>query len=124
VNVVKAFTGQSLIAPEGATPLLKFSGSAREAATTDDLNAEDAAVRGPDKAAIGSRSQSVAGRVQGLAMTFGKGRVVVLGEAGMFSAQIVRAADGTERKFGMNTAGHDDQQFALNVLHWLTGILK
>ena len=61
------------------------------------------------------------------AMTFGKGRVVVLGEAALFSAQIIRFADGNqqrETKFGMNVPGNDDRQFALNVLHWLSGLLK
>jgi len=25
---------------------------------------------------------------------------------------------------GMNTAGNDDRQFALNVFHWLSGLLN
>jgi len=60
-------------------------------------------------------------------MRFGKGRVVVLGEAALLTAQIVTSPDGnpqTQRKFGMNAPGNDDRQFALNVLHWLSGVLK
>jgi len=60
-------------------------------------------------------------------MTFGKGRVVVLGEAALFSAQILRSTEGNQQrdlKFGMNAPGNDDRQFALNVLHWLSGLLK
>jgi hypothetical protein len=53
--------------------------------------------------------------------------VVVLGEAALFSAQIVRFGDGEQQRevrFGMNVAGNDNRQFALNVLHWLSGLLK
>jgi hypothetical protein len=53
-------------------------------------------------------------------MTFGKGRVVVLGEAGMLSAQMIRYPDGREMRFGMNMPGNDNRQFALNVAHWLS----
>jgi hypothetical protein len=129
VKVVRTFTGQSLSAPDGATSLLKLSSTAREAATPNDLNAEDAAIRGTGASgdAAGSKSSPVAGRAQGIAMRFGKGRVVVLGEAGMFTAQIVRLTGGNqqrEMKFGMNVSGNDDRQFALNVVHWLSGLLK
>jgi hypothetical protein len=129
VKNVKSFTGQSLGAPRGATMLLKLSATAREAPTPDDLDAEGDATRSndPAKGAIGSHSSPVVGRAQGVAMTFGKGRVVVLGEAALFSAQIVRFSDGNQQrelKFGMNVLGNDDRQFALNVLHWLSGLLK
>jgi hypothetical protein len=129
VKSIRSFTGQSLSVPNGATPLMKFSGTAREAPGTNDLDAEDAAVRGTaaSREAAGSHSSPVAGRAQGIAMKYGKGRVVILGEAGLFSAQIIRFPEGSPRremKFGMNVPGHDDRQFALNVLHWLSGLLK
>ena len=57
--------------------------------------------------------------MQGLALTFGKGRVVVMGEAAELSAQLI----GTER-FGMNTPGLDNRQLALNIMHWLSGLLE
>ena len=67
-----------------------------------------------------SRRRPAAGRSQGLAFTLGRGRVVVLGEAAMLSAQI----GGPQRfKMGMTVPGNDDRQFALNVLHWLTRVL-
>jgi len=124
VKHVKTFTGQSLSVPAGATPLLTLSSTARDAATPADLDAEDAAVRSADSSARGVHSRPATDRTQGVAMTFGRGKVVVLGEAGMFTAQVLRFADGTERKFGMNVPGNDDRQFALNVLHWLSGLLK
>lgn len=61
------------------------------------------------------------GMLQGAALTFGRGRVVVFGEAAMFSAQV----SGTQRRpMGMNqpTAGQN-MQFLLNVVHWLSGLL-
>ncbi|MGP0065576.1 MAG: twin-arginine translocation signal domain-containing protein [Isosphaeraceae bacterium] len=62
------------------------------------------------------RPVSAAGRAQGLAFAFGKGRVVVLGEA----AQIA----GAGRQMGMNVPGIDNRQMALNILHWLSGLLE
>jgi hypothetical protein len=40
---------------------------------------------------------------------------------------VVTVPDGnTTRTFqlGMNVTGNDDRQFALNALHWLSGLLK
>ena len=129
VKTVRTFTGQSLGVPAGAAVLLKLSDTAREAPNTNDLNAEGAAARdaGASSGAFGAHSSPVAGRAQGIAMKFGKGRVVILGEAGMFSAQLIRFPEGSQQrdmKFGLNVPGHDDQQFALNVLHWLSKLLK
>jgi hypothetical protein len=45
----------------------------------------------------------------------------------MFSAQVVTLPDGDKQrtfKAGMNVPGNDDRQLALNVLHWLSGLLK
>ncbi|MBI4474379.1 MAG: DUF4350 domain-containing protein [Acidobacteria bacterium] len=129
VNIVRSFTGQSLTVPDGATSLLKMSSTAREAPTPDDLDAEATttiATVAPSEAP-GSHSSPAAGHSQGIAMTFGRGRVVILGEAGMFSAQIVKLSEGAQQrefKFGMNVPGNDNRQFALNVLHWLSGLLK
>jgi hypothetical protein len=55
-------------------------------------------------------------------MRFGKGRVIVLGEAAMLSAQIITGPN--EIKFGMNRPGSDNRQLALNIMHWLSGLLK
>jgi hypothetical protein len=60
---------------------------------------------------------AIPGWSQGLAMEFGKGRVVVLGEAAMLTARLHRF-DG--RPIGMNTPGYDNRQLALNIMHWLT----
>jgi hypothetical protein len=124
IRTIVTFTGQSMTIPDGAAALMRFGPAAREAATPDDLNAEIAAARNsksPEQ--FGSRSSSVAGGAQGVAISFGNGRVVVLGEAGFLSAQIIRYPNGNEVKFGMNLAGNDNRQFVLNVLHWLSRLL-
>lgn len=125
ISLVKTFTGQSLGLPAGATPLLSFSPTAREAPTQQVLNTAAQALTKGEAPPLDA--PSVAGRVQGIAMPFGKGRVVALGEAGMFSAQLVKFPPGSNQqdiRFGMQVPGTDDRQFALNVMHWLSGILK
>ncbi len=61
---------------------------------------------------------SAAGMLQGAVLRHGRGRVAVFGEAAMFSAQFI----GTPRRpMGMNApAAHQNAQFVLNVIHWLT----
>ncbi len=56
------------------------------------------------------------GHSQAVALEAGRGRVVVLGEAGMLSAQI----DDRGEKMGMNVPGNDNQALALNIFHWLS----
>jgi hypothetical protein len=113
INRVVSFTGQSMSVPEGAVALLAFSKDARES---------------PDREGVmAKRGTSVAGRAQGIAMRVGAGRVVMLGEAAMMSAQVSRWRDGDkERVFlmGMNMPGSDDKQFAINVMRWLSGALR
>lgn len=123
VNRVVAFTGESLSVPEGAAVLLRLSPSAYEVAARSEAQAAIQAVRQGGSAGA---AKSVAGRAQGIALTYGRGRVVILGEAGLFSAQVIRYQEGGEArefKMGMNVPGNDDRQFALNVLHWLSGLL-
>jgi hypothetical protein len=103
VNRVIVFAGQSLNGPEGSDAFLKLS---------------DTAV---DKIAAPEKNGSAAGRAQGLAFRLGKGRVVVLGDAAMLSAQLT----GSDNKpFGMNVPNVDNRQLTLNIMHWLSGLLK
>jgi hypothetical protein len=112
VRRVVTFTGQSLGAPAGASVLLRLS-----------EKAEDLMVglgqAGPDVPK--EKRLAAAGRSQGLAMQLGKGRVVVLGEAAMMSAQV---AGPNRRPMGMNAPGSDDRQFAINVMRWLARALE
>ena len=104
INLLRSFTGQSLKGPDDSVPILKLSDIA-----TDAPNYE------------AQTSVSAAGRAQALALKFGKGRVLVQGEAAMLSAQISGAE---KRRMGMNVPGNDNRQYVLNVMHWLSGILK
>ncbi|MYB32738.1 MAG: DUF4350 domain-containing protein [Acidobacteria bacterium] len=128
VTSLKAFSGQSLGIPSGATVLMKLSGTAREVRNRADLETIRAAVA--DRAAtandlIEELSDPVGGRAQGIAMTFGAGRVVVLGEAAMLSAQVSTRGDPPRTApMGMNVPGYDNRQFVLNVLHWLSRLLN
>lgn len=127
VSRVHTFTGQSLQGPEGSTILLALDDAAREAVDQRTLAQIRQRIDGGDDAAsVLADLSRPALSAQGLAFSFGQGRVVVLGEAGMLTAQILRFPDEPEQesiRFGLNTEGHDDQQFALNVMHWLSRIL-
>ena len=103
LNKVIAFTGQSLKGPADSFAFMKLADTARDAMP-----------------GVNTNPASAAGRAQGIAMKFGKGRVIVLGEAGMLSAQVVGAQ---QMKFGMNRPGIDNRQLALNIMHWLSGKL-
>jgi len=104
VNLVRSFTGQSLKGPEGSAAILILANTAT------------------DRPAFSAEtSTSAAGRSQAVAFKFGKGRVVVQGEAAMLSAQISGA---DKNPMGMNVPGNDNKQYALNLMHWLSGILK
>lgn len=104
LNLVRSFTGQSLKGPEGSVGILNLSD---EATTSPHFDA--------------ALSASAAGRSQAVALKFGKGRVLVQGEATMLSAQISGAE---KRAIGMNVPGNDDKQYVINVMHWLSGLLK
>lgn len=127
VNVVRSFTGQSLAGPKDATVLLAMSVDAREAPDLEAMQTIRRRLRaGEDQSVVLAELSRPALPAQGLAFRFGEGRVVVLGEAGMLTAQIVRFPDRPDRqpvRMGLNTSGHDDQQFALNMMHWLSRLL-
>ena len=99
INRVATFYGQALIGPVGSTPFLRFA----DTATYESANGE----------------YSAAGWAQGVALPYGAGRVVVMGEAAELSAQLA----GLE-PMGMNVPGIDNRQMALNIMHWLSGQLE
>ena len=111
VNRVVTFTGQAVRASKG-DPLLRLSRSAVNRAAFPRVirNGGDTRVEvtfGPPT--------SAEGWAQAVALEYGKGRVVVLGEAAMVSAQ----RDGG-KPIGMNVPHTDNRQFLLNTIHWLT----
>lgn len=102
LNRVMVFGGQSLKGPTGTDALLKLPDNAED---------KTSAVKGNESGA----------RAQGIAFRLGKGRVVMFADAAMLSAQL----SGADNKpFGMNVAETDNRQLVLNVMHWLSGLLK
>ncbi|MBC8028617.1 MAG: hypothetical protein H7Z16_00755 [Pyrinomonadaceae bacterium] len=97
VDRVMTFMGHSLKGPAGSDGFLKLADTAVD------------------------QTGSAAGRAQGVAFRLGRGRTVVLADAAMLSAQVTGSDN---RPFGMNTADIDNQQLALNIMHWLSGLLK
>lgn len=106
VSRVIAFTGQSLKGPKGSVAFMKLADTAVDVT--------------PARQGSEQTQASAAGHAQGIAFKFGKGRVVVMGEAGMLSAQL---AGPQKMKFGMNRPGIDNRQLALNIMHWLSRLL-
>lgn len=110
INRIIAFTGQSLKGPADAVAFMRLADSAIDTFPKPGGEREK-----PDV--------SAAGRAQGIAMRVGRGRVVMLGEAAMLSAQVIKRPDRPDFRMGMNVAGIDNRQFALNTLHWLSHLL-
>lgn len=109
IDRVITFTGQSLKGNVNAISLLTFGKGATEV-SPDSIWQQD----GENHIRFG-KPVSVNGLSQALALEYGQGRVVMLGEAAMMSAQKLFG-----RKFGMNNPKNsDNKQFALNMLHWL-----
>lgn len=98
---VMTFTGQSLDGPEGAAILLALPPGAVEYV--------------PAKPEF---LEQPAGSAQGLALEYGRGRLVVLGEAAMLTAQVYK-----KERFGMNGPENDNERFARNLLLWLSRAL-
>ena len=107
ISRIISFTGQSLKGPKDSVAFMKL------ADTAVDLT--------PARQGVEEKQTSAAGHAQGIAFKFGKGRVVVMAEAGMLSAQL---AGPQKVKFGMNRPGIDNRQLALNIMHWLSRLLS
>ncbi|HLG94069.1 MAG TPA: hypothetical protein VI546_04465 [candidate division Zixibacteria bacterium] len=119
IGRVVSFTGQSLTVPENCTPFLLLSKTANEMLvdsiwTTGKLFWANTFTQFTDPL-------PAVGTTQGVAMKSGRGRVVIMGEAAMLTAQI---NDNDGKPFGMNVPGNDDKQLALNIMHWLSGLLE
>jgi hypothetical protein len=125
-----AFTGESITISRGATALLQLSPTAGEVPTRSAMQSlYDGATNVKVSRESAARKWPAAGRGMATAFILGRGRVVINGEAGMLTAQVFKKKDenGTEKyigKMGMQVPGNDDRQYVLNVLHWLSGLLK
>lgn len=105
VTSVRTFTGQAFRIPDQATPIVVL----------DDRYQ----VLLPSVAWEFDKDTSTipaAGLAQGASLQFGKGRLVVFGEAAMFSAQI----QNNSVRMGMNAPdAKQNPQLLLNIIHWL-----
>jgi hypothetical protein len=97
IDKVIAFAGQSIEGPSEATALLVLGDSAYDLMPN-------------------GRRKPVTGRAMALAMPFGKGRLVVVGEAAMLTAQVTNAG---QLQFGFQLPRSQDARFALNIVEWL-----
>ncbi|HLP10523.1 MAG TPA: DUF4350 domain-containing protein [Flavobacteriales bacterium] len=104
VDTIVTFTGSAFKISDGAVPLVYLG--------------ENYSVLMPDTAWQFNKNTdtlSANGLFQGAYKKVGKGKIVVFGEAGMFSAQI-----GMGQKFGMNLPeSKENPQLLLNIIHWL-----
>lgn len=106
VSEVQTFVGSSFTAPPGATPIMRLGGDWTL------MYPRQAGKFPPDL------PMRKAGRddLRGAALDYGKGRVVVVSEAAMFSAQII---NGAPYGFAQPSAPQD-KQFVLNIVEWLS----
>jgi hypothetical protein len=106
IGCVVSFTGSAFRA-ENAEPLLALGSNVESLEPVQAWRFVEGTPRVP-----------VGGWLQGAALTRGKGRVAVFGEAAMFSAQL---ADALRSPMGMNDpAAVENPRFLLNVVHWLS----
>ncbi|HEX8475220.1 MAG TPA: DUF4350 domain-containing protein [Pyrinomonadaceae bacterium] len=111
VESVATFTGSAFQADKDAKPLLVFGDKVISLMPEVAWQFKDETPRVPVK-----------GWFQGAVLRFGKGRVAAFGEAAMFSAQL---AGPNKQPMGMNApVAAQNHQLLLNVLHWLSGLLK
>lgn len=104
VDDVRTYTGSSLQAPTDAAILLRLPSTAVD-------RMWNAGTKQFDRIPAG-------GRAQGVALEYGRGRVVVLGEAGMLTTHPGNNTDlcGT-RAIAQSDIGN--RRFALNIVRWL-----
>ncbi len=108
VTSLQSFTGQAFEIPTNAKPVIVLD-------STYELKMPQTAWEFSENTQVISAENFV----QGAYMTYGKGRIVVFGEAAMFTAQVQG-----RNKVGMNQkSASQNAQFLLNVFHWLDGLL-
>ena len=108
VDSIYSFTGQAFTIPEKSTPVLTFSDK-------ELLLLSDTAWVFNERTVY----KPIAGWSQLAFMEYGKGRVVMSGEAAMFTTQLV----GPQQfRAGMNsTYAANNFRLLLNIMHWLDG---
>lgn len=105
VDTIVTFTGSAFLIPKGAKGILvlkNYTLLSPEVAWQFEEN---------------TPSLDGSGYFQGAYMPYGKGKIVVMGEAAMFSAQL---SGPTRAPIGMNSPdARENARLLLNIMHWL-----
>lgn len=111
VDSVATFRGQAFQATSEVHPIMVFGETAFTVLPVDAAaDFDEGTPRVPSP-----------GWYHGVTLVVGTGRVAIFGEAAMFTAQVFGEQ---RRRAGMNHAkAGQNAQFALNVMHWLSGLL-
>lgn len=105
LDPIYSFTGQAFDVPAGAVPLLVLDDKFEMLLPREAWQFEKDTQRMEGN-----------GKVQGAYMNYGKGKLIVFGEAAMFTAQI----SGTSNKMGFNhTSASNNATFVLRLMDWL-----
>jgi hypothetical protein len=111
VDTVVTFTGQAFTIPDDAISILQFG--------------KNSILRIPDIPWVINETTpriSIENWSQAAFEKYGKGRVVVSGEAAMFTAQL---ASPEKIKIGMNSPyAKENYQLLLNIIHWLDKLIE
>ncbi len=110
---VATFGGAAFLTSVDFQPLMVFGpGSTAEIELNFNL---------PDFAQSENPRFEIAGWLHGATRRLGQGRLVILGEAAMCTAQ---RSGRDQRPLGMNhPEAAQNPQFCVNVVHWLSGLL-
>ncbi|MFT5860816.1 MAG: hypothetical protein ACI865_002931 [Flavobacteriaceae bacterium] len=107
VDSIVTFTGQAIEIPKEAHPILLFNEEFAHYSPETRKNIKDV------------EAEAIVGLSQGAYMEFGTGRIVVFGEAAMFTGQLP-AGLSFWKKIGMNSPkAKNNFKLLLNIVHWL-----
>jgi len=120
IKSVESFGGQSLRGPMGSVELLEVAPGALELRMPTRAQIDSIAEANNGEVRIRPQRVPVSGNAQAVAFTHGRGRVVVVGESSMLTALVLTPEDAAPYRVGLTTQGRDNQQFTLNVMHWLS----
>ncbi len=112
VDSIVTFTGQAIEIPVDARPILLFDDEFAHYSPETRKNLD------------GVKAENIVGMSQGAYMQYGSGRIVVFGEAAMFTGQLP-AGLSFWKKIGMNAPeAKNNYKLLLNTMHWLDGTLS
>lgn len=112
IDRVNTFTGSSIKGDSTWTDLLILSDNAQNYNVDVKVNKEDGDV---NVSVSYADFYPATGFSQGICKRYGKGKIVILAESALLTAQY----DKNGNKFGMNISDTDNKEFALNIVRWL-----